>query len=393
MKQGRSVDSPEVDLFKVATPSSGAFESRLALSALSVLLALAIVSLLLWSLGYNVVDAYTALLRGAFGRRAAVGDVLARMTPLVFVGLAVAVPYRAGLFNVGGEGQLIVGALTAAVFGQIEGLATLIHIPFVILCAALAGAICGWVPAALKHWFGAHEVITTLMLNSLIVLAASYLVNYPLHPDDEISPATAPVASSATLSRLIVGSQVSLGIVLAVVCAVGFHVILFHTASGYEIRAVGLNPSAAIAVGIRQGRTWMTAMSMGGAAAGVGGAIEVLAVHRRFVDGFSEGYGYSGIAVALIAFGAPLGVLASAALFGVIRGGSLEMDRVTDIPPELILVLQGVTLLVLALPLILERWIRRIRRREPRRGRSGVGATRPSPNYVTTTATSGDGVD
>ena len=201
------------------------------------------------------------------------------------------------------------------------------------------------------------------------------------------------MASSATLSRLIVGSQVSLGIVLAVVCAVGFHVILFHTASGYEIRAVGLNPSAAIAVGIRQGRTWMTAMGMGGAAAGVGGAIEVLAVHRRFVDGFSEGYGYSGIAVALIAFGVPLGVLASAALFGVIRAGSLEMDRVTDIPPELILVLQGVTLLVLALPLILERWIRRIRRREPRRARSGVGATRPSPNYVTTTATSGDGVD
>ena len=135
-----------------------------------MLLALGIVSLLLWSLGYNVVDAYSALLRGAFGRRAAFGDVLARMTPLVFVGLAVAVPYRAGLFNVGGEGQLIVGALAASVFGQIEGLATLIHIPFVIFCSALAGAVCGWVPAALKHWFGAHEVITTLMLNSLIAL-------------------------------------------------------------------------------------------------------------------------------------------------------------------------------------------------------------------------------
>ncbi len=314
MKHSRSIDSSELEVFKLPTTSSQIVTSRLALSALSVVFALIIVSSILWLLGYDVSHAYAALLRGAFGSRAAVGDVLARMTPLIFVGLAVALPYRAGLFNVGGEGQLIVGALAASVLGQINGLATLIHIPFVIACAALAGAICGWVPAALKHWFGAHEVITTLMLNSLIALAASYLVNYPLHPDDEISPATAPVASSATLARLVTGSQLSLGIVLAVACAVLFHIILFHTASGYEIRAIGLSPNAAMAGGIRQGRVWMTAMTMGGAAAGVGGAIEVLAVHRRFVDGFSEGYGYSGIAVALIAFGAPLGVLASRGL-------------------------------------------------------------------------------
>ena len=123
---------------------------------------------------------------------------------------------------------------------------------------------------------------------------------------------------------------------------------------------------------------------------GRGGAIEVLAVHRRFVDGFSEGYGYSGIAVALIAFGAPLGVLASAALFGIIRAGSLEMDRVTDIPPELILVLQGVTLLVMVLPLVLERWMRRARRDEHTRRRTATLATSAGPNYVSTTATSGD---
>jgi simple sugar transport system permease protein len=347
--------------YRISPSGRGVLGSKWALAALSVLLALAIVTFVLWSLGYDVGTAYASLLRGSFGSSPAIGDVLARMTPLVFVGLAVALPYRAGLFNVGGEGQLIVGALAAAIVGQVEGLPTLVHVPLVLACAAVVGALCGWVPAALKHWFGAHEVITTLMLNSLIALGASYLVNGPLHPDGEISPATAPIAGGATLSRLITGSQVSLGIGLAVLCAVVLHVLLFHTSSGYEIRAVGLNPSAAEAVGIRTGRVWMTSMSIGGGAAGLGGAIEVLAVHRRFVDGFSEGYGYSGIAVALIAFGAPLGVLASAALFGMIRAGSLELDRVTDIPPDVILVLQGVTLLVLGLPPILVRWLGRVR--------------------------------
>jgi simple sugar transport system permease protein len=313
------------------------------------------------------------------------------MTPLVFVGLAVALPYRAGLFNVGGEGQLIVGALAAAIVGQIEGLSALVHLPLVLACAAVGGALCGWVPAALKHWFGAHEVITTLMLNALIALGASYLVNGPLHPEGEISPATAPIAGTASLSRLITGSQVSVGIGLALFCALAFHVLLWRTSSGYEIRAVGLNSSAAEAAGIRNGRVWMTAMSIGGAAAGLGGAIEVLAVHRRFVDGFSEGYGYSGIAVALIAFGAPLGVLASAGLFGMIRAGSLELDRVTDIPPDVILVLQGVTLLVLGLPPILVRWLGRRRVDEHARPGSGEVLDRGAPQFVR--ASSGGAID
>jgi simple sugar transport system permease protein len=310
--------------------------------------------------GFDVAAGYRALWEGAFGSPVAVADVLARSTPLIFTGLAVAVAFRAGLFNVGAEGQLLFGALAAVAVGLVPGLPSWLHMPLALLAAALAGAAWGVVPALLKARFRAHEVITTIMLNYVAALMTGYLVNYPLHPAGELLPATARVAESAQVPRLLPGSQLSLILMLAVVCALLLQGVLRRTVLGYEIRAVGLNAQAARAAGIGQARAWAAAMALAGAAAGLGGAGEALAVHRRFIEGFSPGFGFDGIAVALIGASNPLGVIPAAVLLGVIRSGAVVMDRTTDIPADFVVVIQGLILVFLAVPgllrLALERY-------------------------------------
>lgn len=324
--------------------------SRLAVSGVGLLLAMALVTLVLLFSGFDVANGYRALLQGAFGSKIAIADVLARATPLIFAGLAVALPFRAGLFNVGAEGQLLLGALGAAVVGQMIGLPPPVHLVLILLGSAAIGALWGLIPALLKTHYGAHEVITTIMLNYVAILLIGYLVNYPLHPAEELSPATGPIVSSAELPQLIAGSQLTPGILLAALGAILSYVLLKWIPTGYEIRAVGLNAQAAEAAGILRGTVWMKAMALGGALAGIGGAVEVLGVHRRYIEGFSPGYGFDGIAVALIAYSDPLAVLPAALALGAIRAGALNMDRTTDIPSDFILVVQGIMLLFLALP-------------------------------------------
>jgi ABC-type uncharacterized transport system permease subunit len=319
-------------------------------SAVSFVLAIITATVLIQLAGFSVLEGYRAMLEGIFGSTITIADVFARATPLIFTGLSVAIALRAGLFNVGTEGQLLLGAMAAALVGLIGGIPAWIHIPLAFFAAAIVGGLWGMVPAFLKARFHAHEVITTIMLNYVVILFTGYLANYTFHPESEMMPATDYIVRSAELPRLIPGSQLTIALFVAIICAVLLGLLLKRSYLGYEIRAVGLNAQAAEAKGISQTRIWVLTMLISGAVAGMGGAGEVLGVHRRFIEGFSPGYGFDGIAVALMGSSDPLGTVPAGIVLGAIRSGALMMDRTTRIPADFVVVIQGLILIFLSVP-------------------------------------------
>lgn len=315
--------------------------------------------------GGNSREALSAMLIGAFGdlpdavRRAVTsGDLsipnealraLAKATPLLLSGLAVALAMRAGLFNIGAEGQLLVGAFAAAWAGAAwHGLPAGLHVAGSLAVGAAAGAAWAAVAGALKAWRGAHEVIVTIMLNYVAIQLTHYLVNGPARDPDSLAPATRVVLPTARLWAIEGGANFSTGFGLALAAAVGYHFLFRRLRLGFEIRAVGRNPQAARCAGIHVPRTMVTAMALSGALAGLAGAVEVLGVHRRFLDAFSPGYGFDSIAVALLGNLNPLGIVASACLFGGLGSGAVHMEAFTNTPRQIAGIIQAIAILVVA---------------------------------------------
>ncbi len=305
--------------------------------------------------GGNPLEAYSAMADGAFGSTVSLFRTLAKATPLLFTGLAVALALRAGLFNIGAEGQLVVGGLAAAWVGfSLKGLPLLVHLPLAIAAAALAGGLWAMIPGILKAWRGTHEVIVTIMMNYIAFELTHYLVNNVLR--DRTSGATATpmvlpsarLVSAADLNPLYSGTNLSAGLILAVIAAVGVAFLFRRTALGFEIRAVGSGAEAARANGIPVGRTLVTAMTLSGMLAGMAGAVEVLGVHRRFLDAFSPGYGFDSIAVALLGGMNALGVTLAAILFGGLNSGALNMELITETPRQISGIVQAVVILAVA---------------------------------------------
>jgi ABC-type uncharacterized transport system permease subunit len=323
---------------------------RLASSLLSFIIAIGAATLFIAIAGFDVREGYQAILKGAFGSPAAIADDLARATPLIFTGLAVAIALRAGLFNVGVQGQMYMGALAASQVGLIWGLPDWVHVPLVFLSSAITGGLWGMVPAFLKARFRAHEVISTIMLNYVVILFTSYLVNYPLHAPGEPTAVTIKVAVSAQLPRLIKGGGVTIALFIAVATAIILKLLIDRSVLGYEIRAIGMNPKAAEAKGVSQTKIWLYAMAISGAIAGFAGASEVLGTYGRFTVGFSPTYGFDGIAIALMGYNDPLGAVIAALTLGTIRSGALVMNRTTGIPVDFVVVIQGLILVFLAIP-------------------------------------------
>lgn len=306
-----------------------------------------------------------------------IGQTLWKATPLLFTGLAVALPLRAGLFNIGAEGQLHLGAFAAAWVGLLlAGMPG----PLVALTAAVAAFVAGgaWggIAGGLKARFGAHEVITTIMLNFLAVALTGYVTTYHLAVSETVH--TAPIPEGAWLSRLselipaLRGASVSTALFVALLAAIAVGVYLWRTVWGYELRAVGLNARAAEASGIAVGRVQLRAMALGGGLAGLVGVHEVLGYRHWFSVGFSDGVGFVGIAVAMLGFAHPVGVVLAALLFGAMSHGGLVIADL--VPREVTGILQGVTILaVLAGRYLDDRW--RLRLRKARVARS-VGTPR-----------------
>ena len=320
------------------------------IAVIAVIAALLVGAVIVYLAGSSPYEAYRALFEGAFGSTYDFAQTLARTTPLIFTGLTVAFAFRCGLFNIGGEGQLYVGGMAAAIVGvSITGLPVYVHLPLAVGVGAAAGGAWAFLPSILKARVGAHEVITTIMMNYIGILLCSYLANYPFKAEGWIAQ-TDVVESSAQLPRLVSATQLSAALLLALACVVVAYYILYKTTLGYEIRAVGLNPSGAEYGGISVQKSIVVAMIISGMFAGMGGAGEVLGLHKRFIFGFSPGYGFDGIAVAVLGRNHPVGVVLGALLFGALRNGGMVMKQMTNVPTDLVVVIQGIVILFVAAP-------------------------------------------
>jgi ABC-type uncharacterized transport system permease subunit len=325
----------------------------------SLLLAAMVSGVIILSLGENPLHVGAVMVSGSVGSLRSLANTLEEATPLIFTGLCVAVAMRCGLFNIGGEGQLVMGAFAAAWIGvRAAGLDPFTHVAVCILAAGVAGALWALVAGVLRARFGAHEVINTIMLNYLAFILTNYLVGLPYFKKPGQIPQTYDVLSSALLPRLTFiyrYTGLNLGFVLALGTVVLVWVILEKTKLGFEIKSVGLNPIASRASGIGVMRNMVMAMAVGGFLAGLAGSERVLGVHRHFISPFPFGYGFAGIAVALLGRNRPLGVLVAAIFFGALASGGAQVDIETAVPRELVTVIQAVVIIFVACEYLVRR--------------------------------------
>jgi simple sugar transport system permease protein len=328
--------------------------------AVAVLVALAVGAVIIAISGANPLEAYAALLRGGLGNARAIGRTLEKATPLIFGGLAVALAFKGGLFNIGAQGQLLFGAIVAAYVGfAVRGLPAIVHIPLALLMGAFMGALWAAIPGALKAFTGAHEVITTIMLNFVAINSTDYLADGPWKDTSpgNIIARTPAVAKSAVLPDI---GSIPLGIVIAVAVAALVWWLIGRSTLGFDLRTVGQNPSAALYAGMSVRRVTIAAMVASGFLAGLGGAIETLGVVGRFEPGFNAGLGFTAITVALLARTNPLGVIPAALLIGAMEAGASRMQFDSGVSPDIIDVVQALILFFVAADMII-RWILRIR--------------------------------
>ena len=324
----------------------------------------------------NPLHVYNEIFKAALKDRNGWGNVLYRATPLIFTGLAVALAIQCGLFNIGGEGQMVIGGFAIAWVGfTFTGLHPILHIPMCVMAGFLAGALWGAIPGYLKATRGVHEVVTTIMLNWIAVALIQYLTMAYKPPESWI-PHTFEIAKSARLSRLWVylnpmgidfarSNLLNTAIFLSLIAVVLVWYLLKRTRLGYEIRAVGYNPAAAECAGISVPKNTVLAMAISGGLAGLAGVNQVMGYKFRFRYGIFEGLGFDGIGVAFIGRNSPFGVVLAAMLFGVLDQGGLAIDVSTKVPREIVLVLKAVILIFVVVAVeITKRMMKRMRKRE-----------------------------
>jgi len=281
-------------------------------------------------------------------------ESLVASTPYIFGGLAVALGFRAGVFNIGVEGQIFLGAIFSAFVGySIKGLPAIIHIPLALLAGALGGAIWGFIPGWLKAKTGGHEVINTIMMNYIAFRLSDWLLTGPMKRPGfvPISPDIQPSAELPVFFQAPIRFHLGFFIALGVAYLVYWY--LFKTTMGFDLRSVGTNPNAAKYAGMSVTRNIILAMSLSGALAGLAGANEVLGVNHNFAMAFSSGYGFDSIALSLLGNNHPVGVVLAALLFGTLRNGATRMQLTAGIPIDIISILQAVILAFIAAPAII----------------------------------------
>jgi simple sugar transport system permease protein len=344
------------------------------LPVINVLMALVVASLILWTIGANPIDAIAILVEGAFGSGYGWGYTLYYATSFIFTGLAVAVAFHAGLFNIGGEGQATIGGLGAGLaalaFDQV--LPAPVLLPLAILSSAIFGAAWAIVPAYLQAYRGSHIVITTIMFNFLAASLMVYLLVDVFRDPGQMSTQSRTFADSATLPEIatifgwfgikIPSTPLNLSLVWALICCVLVEIFIWRSRLGYEIRATGLAPRAAVYAGIRPARIVLIAMAISGALAGSVGVNEILGVQHRLLLEFVAGAGFTGIAVALMGRNHPFGIVLASLLFGALYQGGAELAfEIPTITREMIITIQGLIILFSgALAYMNRPWVERI---------------------------------
>lgn len=330
---------------------------------LSVVTALILGALITLFSGGDPILAYKGLWEGAFGSWDSLSETIVWATPYILAGLAVAIGFKGGLFNIGAEGQITAGALVSVWIGySVTFLPGFIHVSLAILMGCLAGAIWGAIPGYLKAKTGAHEVINTIMMNYIALYLSNYLLAGPMKDPDPLNPVaqTPKIAISARLPQIFPPFRVHWGCILAVLVAIFIFWLLWKTTIGFEIRTVGLSPSAARYAGINISRNIILTMGISGFLAGMAGAIEVMGLNYYHMPGFNVGYGFDSIAIALLGKSHPIGVIPAAFLFGALRNGATRMQFLSQISVDVISVIQGLVLIFVAADEII-RWLYRIK--------------------------------
>lgn len=346
---------------------------------LAVLVGLSLGLLVTKLAGENPWEVFVILMRSAFGSPYDIGMTLFYATPLIFTGLSVAFAFHAGMFNIGGEGQLAIGALTAAAFGIYFP-----NLPPVIapicggLAAALGGALWGFIPGWLRAKRGSHEVINTIMLNFIAAGITSWVTLYLLKNPESQNPETAAVAPQYLIPHLSIFEDAPANAALFIAFAIAglFWFFLWRTVLGYEVRAVGQNENAARAAGIHAVKIRILAMTVAGALAGLVGMAEVLGHASRFKIGFSPGYGFIGIAVALLGRNKPIGVVASALLFGALHKGTSDLDLETEnVTRDISQILQAMVILCVSAEGFWSYFGEKIQQRAKKKSKMGAGVS------------------
>ncbi len=333
-------------------------------------LALLVGAVLLGAMGVSPWTAYAALWQGAFGTPNALAETLVKATPLLLVGLGICIAFQANVINIGGEGQMIVGALVGTWVGLTfsSGPAWLV-LPLAMLAGFAGGAVWGGIPGALKAYFGVNEILSTVMMNAIAVQIMNYLLRGPLLDPAQAAmaskiPQTARLSVALRLARW-VPTRLHSGALLALLLAIAVHLFLWHTVWGYRLRAVGKNPHAARYAGIPVRGYTVLALLLSGALAGLAGVVQVYGVNYRMItDGSASGFtgnaGFNGIVAALFGGLHPLGTIPAAILFGALLVGANKMQRAVQIPSALVIALNG---LVVVFVVSSEIWRRRRQRR------------------------------
>ena len=333
----------------------------------AILASLVVCFLAILATGKDPLAGYGWLAEGAFGGLRPLGETGLKSGVLILTGLSVAVAFSVGLFNIGAEGQLIWGALAAAVVGERVDLPGPLLIPLCLGAAALAGGLWGLIPALLKVARGVHEVISTILLNWVAIhLVHGWLVSGPLaartaSSGEHVSVAgTSPIHLAAHLPRLLPEGRLDLGLPIALFCALAIWALFRHTRQGFELRAVGAGAEAARTAGIPVGRRVCEAMLIAGALAGLSGGLLILGTEHRYPGVFRTGYGFDGIAVALVGASAAPGVVLAGLFFGAVRAGATRLQLV-GIHPSFAELIQGITVLLVAAPAIFHPLVARFR--------------------------------
>ena len=336
----------------------GAAWRVIAVPLAAVLLALVIGAIILAVSGAEPLKAYVALIDGSFGNMKAFGRTLAKATPLIFSGLAVAFAFKAGLFNIGAQGQLLFGALASAAAGfMIEGLPPFLHATLALLIGAAAGAAFAAIPGALKAYTGAHEVITTIMLNYVAINMTDYIADGPFKDtsNGNIVARTPEILDSARIPTL---GEIPVGFLLAVLAAIIVWWLLWRTTLGFEIRTVGLSPHAAKYAGMKVAATVILTMVISGILAGIGGAVETQGIVGRYQPGFNTGLGFDGITIALLGKTHPIGIIPAAILIGAMKAGASTMQFDAGVAKEITDVIQALMLFFVTADMIIRKLLR-----------------------------------
>ncbi len=319
--------------------------------AVSVLIALAIASIVIILIGKNPIYAYRVMIVGAFGGAEQLANTIVKMTPLVLTGLAVGFGFRAGIFNIGAEGQMAMGALVGAMVAMNIGfLPPYLAIPLALIFGMLAGAIWASIAGFLKAFTGAHEVISTIMLNWIAANIAIFMVSGPLAIGSG-TPKSHDISESSKLPIIlkVKATEMSIAVFIAIMVAIVMYILLEKTTLGYELKGVGFNPYAAEYGGISIKKSIILTMAISGALAGMAGIIDILGVPpSRFVGELTGGRGFDGITIALIGRNHPIGIIFAALLIASLRTGSNAMQITAQIPNDIVLIIQGIVIFLVA---------------------------------------------